>query len=77
MQSMLSSHDSLAASSEPERDAAETLSNLQSNAAMSRPTSSDQSSTFPGYDGNAPLLSMFDNAVVSRTTLYKFRDNSS
>ncbi len=65
MQSMLLRNGAAAENNAPERDAAEALSNLQSDAILNRPTSSDPSSIYTNYNEKAPLLSMFDNAVVS------------
>ncbi|KAI9810453.1 MAG: hypothetical protein M1827_006229 [Pycnora praestabilis] len=48
------------------RDAAEALSNLRSEAFPVTPTSSDSSTPYPAYSDNAPFLSIFDNAVISR-----------
>ena len=68
MQSMLSRNGTANASTAPERDAAETLSNLQSDPIVNRHMSSDPSSVYSNYNERAPLLSMFDNAVVSASS---------
>ena len=65
MQSMLFTNDGADTSTAPERDAAEALSNLQSDTILNRPASSDPPDIYSNYNERAPLLSMFDNAVVS------------
>ena len=69
MQSKLARSATANCNNAPERDTAEALSNLQSNAILNRPTSSEVSSIFSTYNEKAPLLSMFDNAVVSASTM--------
>lgn len=72
MHSMLTRNGAAAGDTAPERDAAEALSSLQSDGTLNRPTSSDPPSIFSTYNEKAPLLSMFDNAVVSTSMIWSY-----
>ena len=74
MQSVLLHDGAAAETNAPERDAAEALSNLQSDAILNRHASSDPSTIYSNYNEKAPLLSMFDNAVVSASTTFATPD---
>ena len=77
IQAMLLRHGATSENSAPERDAAEALSNLQSDTIINRPTSSDPSCIYSNYNEKAPLLSMFDNAVVSASLMFASQSFSS
>ena len=70
---MLLRNSATTENSAPERDAAEALSNLQSDTILHRPTPSDPSSIYSNYNEKAPLLSMFDNAVVSASLMFAYQ----
>lgn len=73
MHSVLTRNGAAAGNSAPERDAAEALSSLQSDGILNRPTSSDLSSIYSTYNEKAPLLSMFDNVVVSTSITCSYK----
>jgi hypothetical protein len=74
MHSMLTRNGAEAGNTAPERDAAEALNSLQSDTTLNGHTSSDPSSIYSNYNENAPLLSMFDNAVVSTSITCSYND---
>jgi len=74
MHSMLTRNGAEAGNTAPERDAAEALNSLQSDTTLNRHTSSDPSSIYSNYNENAPLLSMFDNAVVGTSITCSYND---
>ncbi len=74
MHSMLTRNGAEAGNTAPERDAAEALNSLQSDTTLNGHTSSDPSSIYSNYNENAPLLSMFDNAVVRTSITCSYND---